>query len=112
VNLTRETSDGVITLRPAERHFRQAHAGAFREAVAAVAAPDARVIVDLSGVEGIDGPACGALLDCHEAIGRVGGELKLCSVARAVRPHLHRVGVHRRVEVFNTRAEALKSFEC
>jgi anti-anti-sigma factor len=112
VTHTQETADGVITLRPAGRHFRQAHAGAFREAIAALAAPAARVIVDLSGVERIDGPACGALLDGHEAVGRLGGELKLCSVPRAVRPHLHRAGVHRRVEVFNTREEALKSFEC
>jgi hypothetical protein len=60
VKVTQETVGDVITLLLDGRHFRQVHTGMFREAITELAAPHVRVVVDLSRLEQVDGPACAA----------------------------------------------------
>lgn len=73
--------------------------------------PGARVLIDLSQVQWVDSAVCGTLLWAYRMLRENDGELKLCSPSRAVRTLFELVRLHRVVDVFNTREEALRSFE-
>lgn len=73
--------------------------------------PGARIVVDLSRVRSVDSAACGALLSAYRGLAEVGGELKLCGATRSVRALFELVRLHRVFEIFNTRDEAIRSFE-
>lgn len=73
--------------------------------------PGACVIVDLSQVQWVDSAVCGTLLWAYRVLRENGGELKICAASRTVRTLFELVRLHRVVDMFNTREQALRSFE-
>jgi anti-sigma B factor antagonist len=62
-------------------------------AVVASAAPEPRVIIDLSGVEFCDSTGMNVLLSCFRQVQELGGELELAAPQPAVRKILQVTGL-------------------
>ncbi len=69
--------------------------------------PASRVIVDLSGLTGIDSSGIGALIECRHHFRSLGVELLLAGVAGKVQLTLRVARADTLFEIFTTTAEAL-----
>ncbi|MDM8543754.1 STAS domain-containing protein [Desulfococcaceae bacterium HSG9] len=69
------------------------------------------LIFDMRQVKLIDTYGCAALLTCLRKLNKAGGELKLFGVCKPTRTLFELVRIHRIVEIFNTKEEAVNSYE-
>ena len=69
------------------------------------------LLLDMSEQQFIDSSGCGALLSCLREITAGGGNLKLCGVQKSVRVIFELVRMHRIIDIYNTREEALESYK-
>ena len=95
----------IITLEPEIINISK-----FKTAMAPVAEKYKNLIFDMSRMELIDSSGCGALLTCLRRVGRSGGDLKLCGVQTTVLTLFELLRIHRVIEIFGTREEAVASF--
>ena len=70
----------------------------------------AKVVFDLTPVEFVDSSGLGAMLSCLRHLNASGGDLKLCNMSKAVRAMFELVRMHRVIEIYNTRDEAVAAF--
>lgn len=69
------------------------------------------VILDLSHVQFIDSTGCGAMLAGVKQLRAKDGDLKLCGITKSVRALFDLIGIKSVMGVFDTREEALASFQ-
>jgi len=82
----------------------------FKQEIAGLAAPGARLVLDMSRVKFMDSSGLGALLSTLRALAASGGDLKVCALTPAVRVLFELVRVHRVFDVLETRADAVAAF--
>ncbi|WP_190081652.1 STAS domain-containing protein [Streptomyces longisporoflavus] len=80
-----------------------------RQALEAVGAPGARVVIDLRRVTFIDSSGINVFIAGHRALTEVGGRLRLAGPAEPVARTLEIVGIDTLVDIFPTLGEALDS---
>ena len=81
----------------------------FKAEVESKLASGGKLIFDLGMLEFIDSSGLGAILSCLRQINAAGGDLKLCSMSRSVRSMFELVRMHRVIEIYETRDEAIAS---
>ena len=86
-------------------------AKAFKTAIAPALVPAAKVVLDLSELKFVDSSGLGAMLSSLRQLNGVGGDLKLCGMNKPIRSLFELVRMHRVFEIYNTREEAIRSFE-
>ena len=69
-----------------------------------------KLVFDMRHVKFFDSSGCGVLLTCLKTLTDSGGDLKLCRVSKSVLTLFELLRIHRIVEIFNTREEAVRSF--
>lgn len=72
-----------------------------------------RVLLDLGDVTYLDSSGCAAILNCWRRVGadRPGrGCLMLCGLSPEVRSIVELVRIHRILDIYETRSEALRAF--
>ena len=74
-------------------------------------APSTPVVLDLSALGFIDSSGLGALVDYLERLLNRGVALKLGGVCKAVRTSLELLRLHRLVEMFSTKEEAVLAYK-
>ena len=67
-------------------------------------------VLDLAQVTFVDSMGCSAILTCHRDVSAGGGELKVCSLSKPVRAIFEMIRVHRIIEIYNDRDEAIRAF--
>ncbi|MDM8539842.1 STAS domain-containing protein [Desulfococcaceae bacterium HSG9] len=67
-------------------------------------------VFDMRHVKFFDSSGCGVLLTCLKTLTNSGGDLKLCRIHKSVLTLFELLRIHRIVEIFNTREEAVQSF--
>ncbi|OEU69180.1 MAG: anti-anti-sigma factor [Desulfobacterales bacterium S5133MH16] len=82
----------------------------FKTAIAPVIEKNKKILFEMSKVKFIDSSGCGVLLSCLRQLNGLGGTLKLCGVQESIRTLFDLVRMHRIIEVFDTKKEAVKSF--
>lgn len=87
-----------------------ANAKEFREDITPVLDKNKKVIFDMSQVGFLDSSGCGMILSCLRQLGSEGGNLKMFALQKPVLTLFELIRMHRIIEIFNTREEALKSF--
>ena len=70
-----------------------------------------KILIDMGGLRFIDSSGIGALFVLIKKIRALGGALKICSLTDQVQSILEMVRVTELLEIFNTREDALRSFE-
>ena len=69
-----------------------------------------QVIFDLNQLNFSDSSGLGAFLSCLRRLKASGGDLKLCGMNAAVRALFELVRMHRVIEIYNDREEAIRAF--
>ena len=105
----RETVGQVTVVRAAPGTLGPRNSEELGRALAALAGPGVRVVLDLGRVDDIDEAGCGVILACHRRLSGEGGRLNVCGLSRPVRLHFQVARMHQRLEVFNTEREAIES---
>ena len=70
-----------------------------------------KMIFDMSQVQFIDSMGCAMILSCLKRLNSLGGDLKLAGVNKPVRAIFELIRMHRIVEIFADKQQALKAFE-
>lgn len=114
MNVTRESCGEVTVIRPESGHLDASTSKEFRRDVVEGLREGMRVVIDLGNVLFVDSSGCGAILACSRRVDPDGtgvGEVRLCSVTKAVRSVFQMVRLHRVLAIHNDREEALRAFE-
>ncbi len=70
-----------------------------------------QVILDLSSVTFVDSAGLSGLLSCLQHVAQAGGDLKLCGITEEVRVLFDLIKMQRLIEIFNSKDEAVLSFQ-
>lgn len=111
MDITREKIGDVVVVTLQGEHLDASNIKDFKRDVAGSTEPNAKVVMDLGRVQFVDSSGCGAILSYLRQLKAVGGDLKLCAITKPVRALFELVRFHRVLDIFNTREEALKSFQ-
>lgn len=70
-----------------------------------------KVLFDMSNLQFIDSSGLGAILSCLRKLNGAGGDLKLYGMTKPVRALFELVRMHRIMDIYNTRDEAMNAFK-
>ena len=82
----------------------------FKTAITPIFEKSKKILLEMGQVEFIDSSGCGVLLYCLRQLNSLGGTLKLYGAQETVRTLFDLVRMHRIIEIFETKEEAIKSF--
>ncbi len=82
----------------------------FKTAIAPIIEENTKVVLAMGEVKFVDSSGCGALLSCLRKLGSSGGDLKVYGLQKPVRTLFELVRMHRIMEIFDTKEEAVTSF--
>jgi len=83
----------------------------FKEKVTNIIEKEYNVVLDMDDVRFIDSSGCGTLITCLRRVKNNGGDLKVCNVQKQVRTVFELVRMHKIIDIFNTKNEAIRSFQ-
>ena len=99
----------VVTL-PGD-HLDAGNADDFKKSMEPVLASHNQVVLDIGALQFVDSSGLGAVLSCLRKLTSKEGDLKLCNMTKQVRLLFQLVRMHRIIDVYNNRDEALASFK-
>lgn len=70
-----------------------------------------KVVFDMSSLQFIDSSGLGAILSCLRKLNGSGGDLKLCGMTKPVRSLFELVRMHRIMDIYPTRDDAVSAFK-
>lgn len=82
----------------------------FKSEIEPLLTSQSKVVFDFSNLQFVDSSGCGALLSCLRNLNAWGGDLKLCNVAKPVQALFELIRLHRILDIFLTREEAINAF--
>jgi anti-anti-sigma factor len=80
----------------------------FKREIAVHLRPGLTIALDLSQVYSMDGSGCGALMSVYKQAASLGAEMLVCSPHKLVRALFQKLGLHRRVPMYNRTEEAVR----
>jgi anti-sigma B factor antagonist len=83
----------------------------FKRDIAPVLEAHAKIVLDLSRLRFVDSSGLGAFLSCLRKVNAKGGDLKLCRLSKQVRTVMELVRMHRMMDIFGAREEAVRAFD-
>jgi anti-sigma B factor antagonist len=103
------TGDVAVVLVPVAE-LDASNTAEFKRDIAPTLEAHAKVVLDLSRLRFVDSSGLGSFLSCLRKVNTKGGDLKLCRVSKQVRTVIELVRMHRMLDIFETRDEALSAF--
>lgn len=85
-------------------------AGQFRQLFSGLIAPQTKMVIDLSLVRAIDGFGFQSILEVNRQVSEEGGCLKICGLNQPVRTLFQLARLHRTIEIYNDKEEAVRTF--
>jgi anti-sigma B factor antagonist len=82
----------------------------FKQQMAPILAEQRKVVIDLGQLRFIDSSGLGAMLSCLRQLSAKASDLKLCGLSRSVRAAFELVRLHRVLDIYATRADAVRAF--
>jgi anti-sigma B factor antagonist len=79
----------------------------FRDDLEGAITDEAKILLDMSNVEFVDSAGLGTIVATLKRLRASGGDLTICCVHKTVRALFELVRMHRLVEIYDTRDEAL-----
>lgn len=110
MQLAKETFEDITVVTVPGETLDASNAKEFKGTVTPLLVPGAKVVLDLGKLKFVDSSGLGAMLSCLRQLNGIGGDLKLCGMAKPIRALFELVRMHRVFEILNTREEAVRSF--
>jgi anti-sigma B factor antagonist len=99
--------EDAVVAQPSIDFLDVSNCGEFRQALRPALKQAARVVLDLSEVGFVDSSGLGAILSCLRKVTDGGGRMVLCGMTQQVQSLFDLVRMHRVIDVFPTRGDAL-----
>ena len=106
-----EHSGGVTVVILTGTQLDASTAAEFKRAIEPVLAQHWQIIFDLGHLGFVDSCGLGAFLSCLRQVQAKGGDLKLYGLAKRVRALIELVRMHKVLEIFDSREEAIRAFQ-
>ena len=106
---TIETIDNMIVMTVQYEALDAKSSKDFRDEFQQASEHGKQILVDLSNVEFVDSAGLGAMVASLKRLRANGGDMRICGVHKPVRALFELVRMHRLVEIYNDREEALSS---
>ena len=110
MKFTLEEANGISVVSSLPRVLDASNAIEFKSNILRIIQENNSIVFDMSDVQFIDSAGCGALITCLRQLKISGGVLKLFNVQNQVRSVFELVRMHKIIDIFNTKQEALHSF--
>jgi anti-anti-sigma factor len=107
--MTTAAAQEVLVLTVQGHTLDRSNTARFKQEIAGHLRPGLKIALDLSQVHCVDGSGCGAVLSVHKQAASLGGEMMVCSLHKPVRALFQKLGLHRRVPMYNRTDEAVRS---
>ncbi len=82
----------------------------FKDGVFKIIKNEKNMVFNMEEVNFIDSSGCGVLLSCLRELSSARGDLKLFNVKKPVRTMFELIRIHKIIDIFNTKEEAVDSF--
>lgn len=82
----------------------------FRENMEKKLEEGGKVVLDLGALKFVDSSGLGAILTCLRKLNANGGDLKLCNMSKEVRAMFELVRMHRIIDIYDSRGDAVGAF--
>ena len=82
----------------------------FRAEITPILKEDIKIVFDLNQVNFLDSSGCGTILSCLRQLKTAGGDLKVFGLQQPVRTLFELIRLHRIIDIFNTRDEAINAY--
>ncbi len=106
-----EHSGNVVVLILPGEYLDANNVKAMKEHLLGLLQTHTQAVFDLTHLRFIDSSGLGAILSCLRQVNDAGGDLKLCGLSQPVRSLFELVRMHRIIEIYNTKEEALQAFQ-
>jgi anti-sigma B factor antagonist len=111
MELSIEVAGDVAIATPFVDELDASNTAEFKQHMAPVLSEHRKVVIDLARLRFIDSSGLGAMLSCLRQLSEKSGNLKLCSLSKAVRAAFELVRLHRVLDIYPGRAEAVQAFQ-
>ena len=82
----------------------------FKRDVAPLLEATTKLVFDLSRLRFVDSSGLGAFISCLRNLNAKGGDVKLCGMSKQVRGVFELVRMHRIIDIYATKEEAVRAF--
>ena len=103
--------DGVAVELIQAENLDASNTRGFKQRITPILESETQVALDCSQLQFVDSSGIGAILACLRRINARGGDVRLFGITRPVRALFELVRMHRIFEIFNSRDEAVRSFQ-
>jgi len=103
-----DRTDAAVVVIPG-KELDASNAASLKQDLSPVLEQYTYVVLDLSELTFVDSSGLGAILSFTRTLAMKQGELKLCALQKPVRALVELVRLHRVMDIFNTREEAVRS---
>ena len=110
MELMQEKVEEVIVIPVPLETLEAANAQEFKRQFLVAVEGAGKVVLDMSKVQFIDSMGCAVILECLRSLGESNGDMKLCCLTQRVRALFELTRLHRVIELFNDREEAIRAF--
>jgi len=100
----------VVVVRVQTEVLDAANAKEFRAGITPILEADVKIVFDMSPVNFLDSSGCGTILSCLRQLNSAGGDLKMFGLQQSVRTLFELIRLHRIIDIFNTRDEAVNAY--
>ena len=100
----------VVVVKVQTEVLDAANAKEFRTGITPILEADAKIVFDMSPVNFLDSSGCGTILSCLRQQNSAGGDLKMFGLQQSVRTLFELIRLHRIIDIFNTRDEAVNAY--
>jgi|SRR5579871_902301 len=83
----------------------------FKRDMAPVLEANTRLVLDLSALRFVDSSGLGAMLSCLRQLSAKSGDLKLFGMSKQVRSLFELVRMHKIIDIYGTKEEAVSAFQ-
>jgi anti-sigma B factor antagonist len=111
MDLELQKIDGVAVVLIVAENLDASNTRAFKQRITPILESETQVALDCSKLQFVDSSGIGAILACLRRINARGGDVRLFGITRPVRALFELVRMHRIFEIFNSRDEAVRSFQ-
>ena len=82
----------------------------FRADISPILEENLKIVFDMSPVNFLDSSGCGTILSCLRQLNTAGGDLKMFGLQQSVRTLFELIRLHRIIDIFNSRDEAINAY--
>jgi anti-sigma B factor antagonist len=109
VQMTDVITDVIVVAVPGPS-LNASNSKAFKSDIAPVIQSAEKLVIDMSAVQFVDSSGLGAIVSCLRQLNEKGSDMKIFGLSKGVRSLFELVRMHKVVDIYNSKEEAVAAF--